>query len=715
MRGPMRGRILFVLVVATIGWLALLGRGAYLTLVRHQHYEAKASQQQARVDTLPGVRGPIFDRHGRVLACTMENPSLAVRVRKDTDREELAELLIRAGACTPTQTEAITRAPKSRASFHWIQRRWISTPVVDALRGADRAIELYPEMKRFYPAGAIAPQLIGVTGVDGSGRSGLEWQFDAWLEGSPGLIMRFQTGGGLTQNAPPDRVLEDPDCGHGLVLTLDAQLQTIARHRLREGMLASNAICGSVIMLDPRSGEILALVEEPGLDPLAGQWDSNEQLKVHCVMDLYEPGSTFKIATYAAAFENGVIAPTDSVDCLHGVRVLKRGRIRDHRPFGVVTVAEAFSGSSNIGAGKIAEQTGWEALYQTAQNLGFGLTTGMGLSAEAAGSLPHPLDEYWSDRSLITMAYGQEVSCSALQMAMAMAAVANDGVLMKPLIVSAVVDGDGKLIDNFEPVRVRQAIGSETAHTMRELLRLAVTDGTGKAAELPWFPPAGKTGTAQIFDNELQEYLEDEHILTFCGFAPYDDPRILCQVIVRCPGDLHASDAAVPVFGAIMRDVAWMMEEHPWQMPAGPAPKLMRVTVPDVRGLTPLAARRALHRAGLVPVLDGLGERVEAMHPPALRAVSAGTIVELSLAGLAREETVVVPDVKGLSLRRAMAVLAEAGIVMGVQGSGWVIRQEPPSGREVAPGTRCMLWASAEASLARRDALQRGDVACETR
>ncbi len=714
MRGPLRGRALFVLSVALLGWLLLLGRGAYLTLLQHDHYEVLAAQQQAKIDTIPGVRGPIYDRQGRVLACTMENASLAVRLGESPDARELIGQLRATGVCSDAVAERLLRTAGDRPGFQWVQRRWLTTDQVRVLEATGPGVILRPEMKRFYPEGPLSPQLLGLTCREGIGRSGLEAVYDGLLRGREGRVMRFQTGGGLSHNARPEKVIEEPDHGHGLVLTLDAHLQGIVKHRLREGMASSGATQGSVLLMDPATGEILALCQEPSFDPLHEGVHSVDQLKLRVLQDQYEPGSTFKIVTFAAAFEHGVVSPHDSVDCGNGVRPLTRGKIRDHRPFGTVTVAEAFTHSSNIGAGRIAEQVGWERLYETTQAMGFGLTTGLGWPGEAAGRVPHPFDDQWSERSLITIAYGQEIACTALQMAMATATIANDGLLMKPRIVRALLGPDGAVRQSTVPQVVRRAMTVETAQTMRHLLRAVVASGTGTAAEVAGFSPAGKTGTAQIYDAEAGAYTDDEHILSFSGFAPYDAPQVLCQVVLRCPGELHASEAAVPVFGAIIEDIAWMLTttSHPVAL-AEPATD--RISIPDVGGLDPLAARRMLHRLGLLPVLDGLGDRVIEMHPPAHRSVVRGTPIVLALAEEGTDGLLATPDVRGLSLRRAAAVLAEAGLQIGVHGAGWVARQEPAPGSEVAPGTLCTAWATGDASLARRDAVRREDVACETR
>jgi cell division protein FtsI/penicillin-binding protein 2 len=703
-----------VLLIGALAWLSLLARGAYLSLHQHPASWEDAHRQQTEVVEVPGVRGPIYDRAGRTLASTFENPSIALGpCESRAARERLLLRLMEAGVCTPQRAAELNGAGSE--GFTWVNRDWIPSANLSRVMAECPGVRLVPELKRFYPAGAIAPEVIGIVGRDRHGLAGLEWRYDEWLSGRPGRTLQFHTGGGGLENAPPPQVLQPPDPGCGLLLTIDARMQRIVRHRLREGMLRVGAPSGFVILTDPRSGEILAICEEPSFDPLRGGAVPAERLKPHCITDQYEPGSTFKIVPFAAALEAGVISPADSLDCGQGERILGSCRIRDHRAFGTVTASEAFSYSSNIGTGRLAERVGWDRCYRMAQALGFGLATGVDLAGEAPGFLPHPLHSSWSERSLITAAYGQEVACTGLQMAFAFGAIANGGVLMKPVLVKALLDGSGAVVHRFGPQTLRRAMSPETAQTMTTLMREVVVAGTGQAAEIPWFPPAGKTGTAQIFDPRAGCYAKEDHILSFIGFAPHNNPRILCEVCLRCQGDHHASEVAAPIFAAIIGDVAWMLEDAPGSVVnAGGAPEA-RVAVPDVRGLAPQAARQALQRVGLIPVLEGLGTRVQNLRPQPYRLLERGSIVQLMLGGQVEHETVQVPAVTGLALRRAVSVLAEAGLRVGVTGRGWVAQQTPAPGSEVAPGALCVVHGSPEVSRARRDALRRSELVCQTR
>ncbi len=705
-----RVRLALLLGTAALLWMLLLGRGAYVTLVRHDELREQAERQQTQIRTIPAQRGVILDRAGRTLACTLRNPSVALNLTANSDRRGLARVLEQAALCSREQADEIRRS--DRLGFAYVNREWVDEHRLAEAQAGFSEILAVPEMKRYYPAGAVAPDVVGVVGCDGLGLSGLEWRRDRLLAGEPGQILEFVTGGGLVENAPPPRELVAPRPGGGLLLALDARMQQVVRHHLHAGMVRSGAEWGFVILLDPRTGEILALHEEPDFDPLAIGMPPGELLKAACVTDQFEPGSTFKIVAFAAALDAGVISPSDTIFCGNGLRVLGSAKIRDHHPYGHLTAADVLAQSSNIGTGRIAERVGWEGFNRMAQDLGFGQATGVDLGGEAAGSLPHPLSDRWSERSLITAAYGQEVACTGLQLALAFAAIANDGVLMHPLLVKAELDAEGRIKERCGPRRVRRAMSPETAYTLRELLRGVVTGGTGRAAEVPWFPTAGKTGTAQVIDPRTNRYAAGDHVLSFAGFAPYDDPRVTCVVVMRCRGNETASAVTAPVFAAIIKDLVWLIQEDQWTPALEADQDTLLVQVPDVRGLAPQSARSALHRVGLVPVLAGTGGRVAAVSPPPYQAVPAGHVVHLALGGMLAHDTVQVPEVRGLSLRRAVSLLNEAGLRAGVGGSGWVVAQVPEAGALVARGSLIMARASADTSRAREEALQQDALIC---
>jgi cell division protein FtsI/penicillin-binding protein 2 len=707
MNGTSDARLRFVLGLAALVFAALVVRASYLATVRHPALKKEAEDQQTQVDSIPPPRGPILDRAGRTLACSMENPSLVWEGESCPALTAAAHELADVGLCSETKPAQLAASSKS---FHYLTRRWVPEAFARDFILRHPSVRPLTEMKRFYPAGALAPQTLGLVGTEGQGLSGLEIQFNDWLSGKPGQLLRFVTGGGNPQTTIAPRVLREPEPGGGLVLTLDARVQEIVQYRLRQGMEQVGSVQGFAIVLHPRTGEILGLSCEPSFDALKQETIDPERLRVRCITDQFEPGSTFKITGFSAALESGIVSPSDLVDCHNGERVVAGGRIRDVHRMGVVTAAEALIQSSNIGNGVIAERIGWQRLYRMAQNLGFGQPTCIPLAGEATGHIPHPLEPGWSDRSILTMAYGQEVSVTGLQMALAYAALANDGWLMKPLLVRATLDPSGHVAETFEPEAVRRVVSAETAATMCELLRRVVTEGTGKTAEVEGFSPAGKTGTAQIYDPARGMYLDNEHILSFIGFAPYDDPRCLVAVTLWYEGEKHAGSVAGPVFHDIVQDLAWLIEEGSW----GSAPMAegveAPVVVPDVRGFSAQAAREALHAAGLVPVLDGLGSQVEDIAPQPFASVPRGTAVHLALVARDYNGGVRVPNLAGLSLRRAVSLLAQTGLTPGVHGSGWVVSQSPEGGVEAPAGTLCEIWASPDASRSREESLRRMDL-----
>jgi len=702
-----RLRLRFLLSAAGLLGLVLLMRAAQVTIWQHDDFAARAKDQQTHVDSLPAPRGPILDRQGRTLTCSVENPSLAVVGGERTETRRLAEELVRMGLCT-RETAAKVANPSS--DFRFITRRWVPDKAAADLASRYPILRLESEMKRFYPAGTVAPQVLGLVGTEGKARSGLETYFDDWLSGEPGRRIEFITGAGRSQATTPPEILQEARPGGGLVLTIDSRIDEVVQYRLREGMQRIGADRGIAVVLDPWTGEILSLCGEPSFDPLSIEPIPAERMKVVAVQEQFEPGSTFKVNTFAAALESGLITPDDMVDCMGGTRMVNGRPIRDLKKMGRVPAAMAFIYSSNIGNGVIAERIGWDRVSAMAQALGFGQPTGIPLAGEAPGKLPHPLDRGWSSRSLLTFAYGQEVSVTGLQMALAYAAVANGGLLMKPLLVRGKLDPEGRVSEREEPEVVRRAMSAETAATLTDLMRRVVTQGTGKAAEVKQYPPAGKTGTAQVFDEDLHMYSPDKHVLSFCGFAPYDNPRCVIVICLFNRGHEHGGDAAAPIFARIMSDLLWLFEENDWATAPVRTSEQPYVLVPDVRGLDPHAARRVLHQAGLLPVLSGSGARVERHAPQPYASVPRGSVVDLTLAG---DDSVAVrmPRLEGLSLRRAVALLADLGLEAGVSGSGWVVEQSPPDSVEIVPGTLCVLRASPEAARARDESLRRSDLA----
>lgn len=703
-------RLRLVIAAGFLLLLVLVGRAGQLAILEHDALASLAHDQQTNIVPIAPVRGAILDRNGRTLACSIENPSLALRGDSTTTLGPLARDLVRLGVCTEDQGRELARArPRG---FLWLSRRWVSQGAVDCLQRTHPEVELVPEMKRFYPAGTIAARVLGLVGTDGHGLSGLEWMCEDWLAGESGQALHFVTGMGRPQQTLAPRTLREPRPGGGLLLTIDARIDEVVRCRLREGMEQVGATEGWAIVLDPWSGEILALCGEPDIDPLGSERPAMAQLKVNAVTEQYEPGSIFKLIPFAAALESGKVSMSDPIDCMGGRRTIAGITIHDAggHGMGVVTADKVLIQSSNVGTGQIAEHAGWEWVYRVAQALGIGQATGIELGGEAAGDLPHPLASGWWAGSLPTIAYGQQVAVTGLQMALAYAAVANGGLLMKPMLVRARCDPQGQIVERNEPQVVRRALSAQTAATLAELLRRAVTEGTGKAAEVKEFPTAGKTGTAQLIDPVTRTYSPSDYNLSFVGFAPYDNPRCLVAVSMRCRTEKTAGSVAAPIFANIVRDLVWLLEEGAWDSQPMAIAQDPPVIVPDVRGMDGPLARQVLQRAGLLPVFDGMGTRVERVLPPPYAAVERGGVVHLALVAAGPDSSVGIPDLNCLSLRRAVCLLGQSGLKAGPHGSGWIVRQQPEPGSRVEPGSMCEFWAEPDSSRAREESLRRKEL-----
>ncbi len=680
-------------------------RAAYLQILRHDELQRMARGQQSELIRIPSLRGPILDRAGDRLAYSVDGSSLAVDPKFLTNPDSLALALEQCGALAASQVLDLLDRAGSNKRFVWLVRGKIHEEDAEAIeRRFWPAVIRMPEPKRLYPLGAAAGPLIGSTGVDGQGLLGLEARYERDLHGVDGKMLDFLSGHRGKHEGPGRIVLDAPQIGATTELTIDSRFQQIVEARLREAVEEQNARGGSAILLDPGTGEILALASMPGFDPdQIGKADSLGW-QIWAVGQNYEPGSTYKLVAFAAAIEMGVLSPLDMVNCYGGKRKVPGGVISDHEPYGMLRAAEVLARSSNIGTGIVAERVGGEGFYRMERSLGFGVPTGIEISGEERGRIPDPAS--WSSRSLITQAFGQEISCTALQLAMAYAAVANGGLLMKPYMVRAVRTQGGEIREQHEPEIVRQALSSEAARTLQQMLRTVVTDGTGKNAEVEGFFPAGKTGTAQKYVPAEGTYSNERYIASFVGFAPYDSSRWLCLVVIDEPrSSIWGGSVAAPVFAKIIGDVGRLdtrpTEDRSSRIRTVAHQEESAAIVPRLAGLSPGQARKVLKDAGLLARLVGRGDRVGEVLPVPGSRCRSGQVVTLALTEAADSTAVAggLPDLLGLSLRDAYARARWAGLAVDARGSGWVIRQSPEPG---APreGRRLILWLSSDSCRA---------------
>jgi cell division protein FtsI (penicillin-binding protein 3) len=641
---------LFALLFAT-----LAGRAIDLGLVRGPTLAAMAARQHRQRVELDPHRGPIVDRHGEALALSVDVPSLFVRPRQFAGQEARTAAL---AAAAGMSAEEVRRKVDAGAPFVWLKRQ-ASPREAEAVRGLGlRGVYQVTGSRRFYPHGSLAAHVLGFVGVDSQGLEGLERELDGAIRGHARFaeVDRDAHGRELLTAGVQAKAAR----GGTVELTLDATIQDSTERELAAGVAAAKAVAGAAVVLDPATGEILALANVPTYSPHkpGGGRDRRwrQRIRNRAITDPYEPGSTFKAMLAAAAIETGVVRPTDMVFCENGRYPFGRWTINDSHPHGWLSFAEVVQYSSNIGTSKIAEKVGRDRYAGFLRAFGFGQRTGMELPGESAGIM-RPVAR-WARIDLATHSFGQGIAVTPVQMAAAFGAIANDGVLMRPYVIRRVVGPGGRELQRRDPVAVRRVVSAKTAHTVTALLRRVVEErgGTGTRAKLDDFPVAGKTGTAQKVDQTTGAY-SSKRIASFAGFVPADAPRAVIVVVIDEPRtNSYGGVVAAPVFREIAAAVLGRLGVVPPARPDDDEP-LRAAALPARR--TAARARDVIARAERhVAEADGL---------PAM------------------------PSFLGLSLREALARAQEGGWAVEVTGTGYVQAQAPPPGARLSADRRLAL------------------------
>ena len=669
-------------------FLALLSlwlRVAWLQLGRHAYYSERAERNQEQRVLLNPVRGDLLDRWGRRLATDIVTYSLSAMPREMADAARTARDVAALLKLEPRQLE---REFAARPRYLMVQRHLapeLAQRIADWRR---RGLYLSVETERSYPLASVAGELIGCTDVDHNGVEGLELALDSELRGQPGWITQYRDGRGGTYSLPRG-LRRAPTDGRDVVLTIDADLQSIVEQHLARAADTLNAERAFAIFLEPSTGEILAAVSVPHRPNGQGRnWPFTDQ---------YEPGSTFKVVAAGAAIEENVVRPDQYFDAGNGVCMIVPGAVfHDTHKRAGLTFRDAVRFSSNIVMGKISLLVGPERMYRYATSLGFGSLTGVEFPGETAGRLRSP--EHWSNRSCPTIAIGHEVTVTPLQLALAYGAIANGGVLMQPRLVREVRDARGNLVSRESPQALHRVFSEGTSQLLCTMLQSVVDSGTATPARIPGFPVAGKTGTAQKWDNASGSYARGMYMSSFAGFAPAQHPDIVGVIVIDNPRGKHyyGGEVAAPVFRAVIEDLRrsphtpFEPTDLQWvHAPPRPAP----VTVPDLHLLPPRDAQRELEERGLRAHLAGSGERVLSQTPVAGEAVERGESVTLWLSAPDPDSLGPrMPDLTGLSKREALRWLTVLQVETHMQGHGVVVRQAPAPGTPIGRGATCELW-----------------------
>ena len=540
---PYRGRRMVAALVLLSGFALILFRLFNLQILQAAELTVKADRQHRKAVSVQGPRGSIYDRHGKVLAINMDVPSVFGVPASLDDPSGVARdlspvLRVRAGE--------IEKKLKQERSFVWIARKLDPEQGRRLERMPLEGIGVVMEGQRFYPKGPLLSHVLGFAGMDSQGLEGIERRYDPSLRGEKQMVVLQRDALGRTV-FPKGLHEQAPSAGHNVILTIDEVIQYIAEKELEEAVTATRAKGGIAIVMEPRTGAILAMAVNPRFDPNTVRAISADRWRNRALTDTYEPGSTMKIFVAAAALEEKVMEPETLVYGENGRMVVAKTVIHDHDRLGWMTFAQVIQRSSNIGSVKTAMALGAERLYRWLRAFGFGERTEIDLPGEVAGLIKEPRD--WERRSLASIAIGQEIGVTALQLVTAVAAIANGGWLMKPYTVSEIRDEKGRVVVQVSPQVRRQPISTESVHTLSKILEGVVTHGTGSKAAVPGYRVAGKTGTAQKIDPKTGAYSSNLSVGSFVGYVPADDPRLAIVVVIDEPQtEAWGGVVAAPVF-----------------------------------------------------------------------------------------------------------------------------------------------------------------------
>ncbi|MDA1313134.1 MAG: penicillin-binding transpeptidase domain-containing protein [Acidobacteria bacterium] len=701
---------LTVLAVLATAWLMLVVVRLWdLQIHQASRLVEKAQRQQEGLIEIGAPRGRIFDRFGVELARSTPVDSIGVFPSKIGDPELAADLLSKVLGVDPAEI----REKLSRERFQWI-RRLAEPGEAERIRELPlEGLHFEQESKRYYPKGSVAAHVLGAVGLDHTGLAGLEQTFENKLHGTPGW--RAVQVDALRRGYSSE-VTQQPVPGYDLVLTIDQRIQVTAETELARAIKTTHAEAGTVVVMDPSNGDILGMANWPTFDP-NDRTPSEEELARRTnygLSHMIEPGSTFKVVTLSAALEEKLTTPEEMIDCENGRIHVGSRRIRDHKSFGLLSVADILARSSNVGAIKLGLRLTPERLFEYAHRFGIGQAPGLPLPGEAEGMLRNW--ERWHPSAIGSVAIGQEVGVSAVQMARAISVIANGGLLVTPRVVEAIVSPDG-VREERQARPPERVLTAETAATMRALMERVVRGGTARLAQTPGYRVAGKTGTAQKVDPETGRYSTKDYVASFVGFAPVNSPSVLAVVVLDSPvGPYHGGQVAAPVFSGIATE-ALRYRDVPPELPidAKPAapvpaewltdfvgdedetqwPKSALAAFPEpVASETSVLAVTANARPAAAlswfstpsPAKDGeayAGQLEEAAPRPApSKSKAAGSQGPARL----RVVNALLPDFSGATVGSVIVRANALGLELKLRGSGVAWRQWPAAGTAVRRG-----------------------------
>jgi cell division protein FtsI (penicillin-binding protein 3) len=633
--------VIFFLFVFLLTVVAV--RAYQLQILKQTELVRLAERQRKQTIELRPSRGVIFDRKGHELAVSVEVDSVYAHPGQITESTHTAQCL---SAILKQEGKTLSEKLQSRSSFVWI-KRGISPPEGDRIRElSPSGIHFIQENKRFYPNCESGGHLLGFVGIDGNGLEGLERKFDSYLTGGSAYLLVEKDALGHQIISSDVIPLEAPR-GHNLALTVDANVQHILEKELQKAVEHNHARGGMGIVMNPQSGEILGLALQPSFNPNNFRSSSPHIWRNRVITDSFDPGSTFKVFMAAAAIEEGLVSPEETIYCENGTYRVGKKTIHDVHKYENLSFAEVIKYSSNIGAVKVGDRIAPPLFYDYIRGFGFGERTGVDLSGESSGLL-RPYQK-WEAIDKSTLSFGQGISVTALQLINGLCAIANGGYLMRPYVVKGIVGEDGRYLKRNSPRVIRRVISKGTAHVITELMKMVVSeDGTGSKAQIAGFEVAGKTGTAQKVDAATASFSNSRFVGSFMGFVPAEDPRIAVLVVIDEPkGRGFGGTVAAPAFKAIAEQTLSYLKVFPRR------DALTTVAALDNSFSKKPSGQKVKGRDDRGPCPDCL------------------------------------PDFTGLSMRRVLQMVREYNLSVHVEGSGRAVSQRPAAGISLATVSEC--------------------------
>ncbi|HRE39713.1 MAG TPA: penicillin-binding transpeptidase domain-containing protein [Ignavibacteria bacterium] len=703
-----RRRVNIVLFCLIILFGIIFYRLLQVQVIDSAKYKLAAKKQYETKVILYPSRGLIFDRNMNLMVSNSFQFSIAADPNMIDNKDSVASVL--ASRLKNDKQIYLDKLNTPNSSFVYIEKKLMP----EAINGLDtldiNGLIVLKEPVRVYNYNSLASQILGFTNTSNQGLSGIELAMNKELAGKEGYMIMKRDGKG---NKRPDNDYpgKDPEKGNDLVLTVDINIQKILEEELSNAVIGNNATNGKGVILNVKTGEVLAISSFPTFNPNDIKTHDSVGMKNTVITDIFEPGSTYKLITVAASLEENLESPSSIIATEQGQMDINGNRITDSYASTNMTFKQAIENSSNVAMMKIAKKIGNEKFYKYSRDFGFGIYSGIDLPGENRGSLKRPMD--FSSGSLEYMSIGYQVAINTMQLACAYSTVANNGLMMKPFVLKREIGNDGKINFENKPVAVRQVISEKTAKTLTSLLTGVVEQGTATDAGIEGVRIAGKTGTSQKIVNG--KYSSNSHTSSFVGYLPAENPVLLIAIVLDDPkaGQYYGGKVSAPVFKNIAQRILSYknIEELNFDSPqfgkddvilVSNDKSLNEILVPDLTGkklgdaidiLNHLKIKYELSNDNLNN--NGVLQKIIEFQSPAANSYSQynGLVLNLTLLTTVKPEVqfMKVPDVTNLSVRKAVNLLVSKGYKVEIQGSGKVIQQIPQSGSELKNGEKIII------------------------